>query len=190
MTLTLVHQTPVAERDLVRDAQAGDPRAFEALIGEHDAGLRTLAFRLLEDRAAMQDALQDAYVSAYRAIGSFKGGSAFGTWLYRIVYNACMNELRRRPGRAYVALEDAHEPADPGPGPAEATATRATLAAALSGLSPEHRAVVLLIDAQGFGYDEVAGVLGISPGTVASRLNRARAALRPSLTDHTEEGRA
>ena len=83
-------------------AQAGDARAFDALIEMHDRTLRGLAFRLLEDRFAMQDVMQVAYVSAYRAIGSFSGGSAIGTWLYRIVYNACMDELRRRPRRAHV----------------------------------------------------------------------------------------
>lgn len=190
MTLSGMHAAPAGERELVRRAQAGDPRAFEALIAEHDHGLRALAFRLLEDRAAMQDAMQDAYVSAYRAIGSFTGSSAFGTWLYRIVYNACTDELRRRPRRAYVELEDSHEHVDPAPGLAEAAATRTDLAAALAGLSPDHRAIVLLIDAQGFGYDEAAEALGISAGTVASRLNRARAALRPALADPTNEDHA
>ena len=190
MTLALVRPTPASERERVRSAQAGDARAFEALIAEHDHGLRALAFRLLEDRVAMQDALQDAYVSAYRAIGSFTGSSAFGTWMYRIVYNACIDELRRRPRRGHAALEDAREHADPAPGPGDVVTTRAALASALAGLSPEHRAVVLLIDAQGFSYAEVAQALGISAGTVASRLNRARAALRPVLGDLTEEGHA
>jgi len=175
------HRAPSSERERVRRAQAGDARAFEALIAEHDAGLRGLAFRLLEDQAAMQDAMQEAYVSAYRAIGSFAGESAFGTWLYRIVYNACMDELRRRPRRSYVALDDSHDHADQAPGPGDVAITRGDLAMALAGLSPEHRAVVLLVDAQGFSYDEVAEALGISAGTVASRLNRARAALRPAL---------
>lgn len=182
----------VAEREHVRRAQAGDARAFEALIAEHDRSLRALAFRLLEDRVAMQDALQDAYVSAYRAIGSFTGASAFGTWLYRIAYNACMDELRRRPRRAHVALDDASCPlADPAPGPHDVAVARTDLALALAALSPEHRAIVLLIDADGFSYDETAEVLGISAGTVASRLNRARTALRATLTGpQTQKERA
>jgi len=105
MTLTMRSvRRPAAssERALVLRAQAGDARAFDALIEMHDRTLRGLAFRLPEDRFAMQDVMQVAYVSAYRAIGSFSRGSAIGTWLYRIVYYACMDELRRRPRRAHV----------------------------------------------------------------------------------------
>ncbi len=185
--LATMHGTPTSEAVRLSRAQAGDPRAFEELIAEHDRGLRVLAYRLLEDRAAMQDAMQEAYVSAYRAIGSFRGGSEVGTWLYRIVYNACMDELRRRPRRTHVDLDDAREHVDLAPDPGDVVATRSTLEAALACLSPEHRAIVLLIDAQGFSYQQVADALGISPGTVASRLNRARAALRPALGDLERE---
>jgi len=188
MTLAVVPPPPVSERVRVRRAQAGDPRAFEALIAEHDRSLRRLAFRLLEDHGAMQDAMQDAYVSAYRSIGSFSGEAAFATWLYRIVYNACIDELRRRSHRVHAALQDSLEHPDPALGPADALAARSSLAAALARLTPEHRAIVLLVDAQGLSYAEVADVLGIPAGTVASRLNRARAVLRPALAaDPTTE---
>jgi len=173
----------------VRSAQAGDRRAFEALIAEHDRALRGLAFGLLEDRVAMQDVMQDAYVSAYRAIGSFRADAAIGTWLHRIVYNACMDELRRRPARAHASL-DLVDDVDLTAGPAESLIARSELAAALAALSPEHRAIVLLIDAQGFSYQEVADMLKISAGTVASRLNRARAALRPALASDAGGGGA
>ncbi len=126
--------------------------------------------------------MQNAYVSAYRAIGSFNARAAFGTWLYRIVYNACVDELRRRPARAHVTLEDARDHPDRGDQPADVIAERGALAAALAALTPEHRAVVLLVDAEGFSYEEAAAALGISSGTVGSRLSRARAALRPALS--------
>lgn len=176
-----------SERALVRSAQKGDARAFEALIELHDRALRGLAFRLLEDRFAMQDVMQEAYVSAYRAIGSFSGGSAIGTWLYRIVYNACMDELRRRPRRAHANLDDALQHADPAPGPDEAVAARSDLAVALAALAPEHRAVVLLVDAEGLSYGEAAQALGTTVATVTSRLHRARAALRPVLAADTSQ---
>lgn len=179
-----------SERTLLRRAADGDPRAFEALVAEHDHALRALAFRLLEDRGAMQDVMQDAYVNAYRALGSFAGDAAFGTWLYRIVYNACMDELRRRPRRAHVPLDETPERADPSPGPAETVAARTDLAAALATLTPEHRAIVLLVDANGLSYEQVGGILGVPAGTVASRLNRARAALRPALAPAVANGGA
>jgi RNA polymerase sigma-70 factor (ECF subfamily) len=161
-------------------ARRGDERAFERLVRHYDAGLRALAFRLLGDRTRMDDALQEAYVKAYRALPGFRGGSSVGTWLYRIAYNACLDELKRT--RAVVELDSVRERAG-GVDLAETSALRRELAEALAGLPPEDRAAVLLVDAQGFDYRAAAEVLGVPEGTVASRLNRARAALRRTLHD-------
>jgi RNA polymerase sigma-70 factor (ECF subfamily) len=162
---------------LLRRARRGDAEAFTALVRRHDDTLRALAFRLLGDRAAMDDALQEAYVRAYRSLGSFEGRSGFGTWMYRIAYRTCIDELRRR-GRDDLAPLDSDAAS---PDQSSAVATRLDLAGALAALAPELRAGVLLVDAQGFSYDEAAEILGIPAGTVASRLNRARAALREAL---------
>src|SRR5581483_9518533 len=145
----------------------------------YDPGLRGLAFRLLGDRTRMDDALQEAYVKAYRALPGFRGESSPGTWLYRIAYNACLDELKRT--RAVVDLESVRERAQPAPDPAETLSTRETLAQAIGALPPEDRAAVLLVDAEGFDYGSAAEVLGIPAGTVASRLSRARRALRQAL---------
>jgi RNA polymerase sigma-70 factor (ECF subfamily) len=161
-----------------------DSRAFTELVREHDQGLRALAYRLLEDRDLMDDALQEAYVKAYRALPAFRGDSSLGTWLYRIAYNACLDELRR--SRTVVPLERVEDRPDPAPALPERTATGDLLARALSTLSHEDRAAVLLVDAQGFDYDSAGEVLGVPAGTVASRLNRARAQLRRVLSDDAQ----
>jgi RNA polymerase sigma-70 factor (ECF subfamily) len=144
-----------------------------AVIREHDRSLRALAFRLLGDAEAMDDVLQEAYAKAYRGIARFRGESAAGTWLYRIVYNACIDELRRR--RPAEQLPDDAE-AQP-----DAADLRLDLAAALATLSAEERAAVLLVDADGFDYGTASRILDIPSGTLASRLHRARATLRAAL---------
>jgi RNA polymerase sigma-70 factor (ECF subfamily) len=165
-------------------ARRGDQRAFALLVRHYDDGLRALAYRLLGDRDRMDDALQEAYVSAFRALPAFRGDSAVGTWLYRIAYNACIDELRRE--RQVVPLESVRERPDPRPGPGELLPERHLLAGALAALPAEDRAAVLLVDAQGFDYRSAAEILGVPEGTVASRLNRTRAALRRFLSDDLE----
>jgi RNA polymerase sigma-70 factor (ECF subfamily) len=155
-------------------------RDFAKLVREHDANLRALAFRLLGDRDRMDDALQEAYLRAYRALPRFRGDSAVATWLYRITYNACLDELARTP--QVVALDRVRERADPRPGAAESV----ELADALASLPAADRAAVLLVDAQGFDYRSAAEVLGVPEGTIASRLSRARAHLRRLLDDQLE----
>jgi RNA polymerase sigma-70 factor (ECF subfamily) len=173
------------ELELAR-ARSGDVDAFVALLARYDTSHRRLAFRLLGDRERMDDALQEAYARAFRALRSFRGRSALGTWLYRIVYNACLDELRRASGRREVPLAEWHGGEERGP--AEAVAERLDLAGALASLPIELRAVTLLVDAEGLSYEEAGEVLAVPAGTVASRLNRARATLRASLAPATREG--
>jgi RNA polymerase sigma-70 factor (ECF subfamily) len=164
-------------RALVARARRGDGDAFAALVRLHDRMLRALAYRLLGDRQLMDDVLQDAYVKAFRALPRFRAESSVATWLYRIVYNACQDELRRaRRSREEPLGEELGSAADP----ADAVA-QSDVAAALAGLTPQDRAAVLLVDALGSSYDDAAEVLGVPRGTVASRLNRARPALRAAL---------
>ena len=167
----------------VARARAGDAEAFAALIERNDRSLRALAFRLLGDRDRMDDVLQDAYVKAYRALPGFGGRASVGTWLYRIAYNTCLDELRRSARLVDLPLGELGERRDHRPGVADTVAHRRDLASALAALSPEDRAAVLLVDGRGFDYGEAGEVLGIPQGTVASRLNRARAQLRRALAD-------
>jgi RNA polymerase sigma-70 factor, ECF subfamily len=169
-------QTRPTDELLLARARAGDAGAFGLLLRDADESHRRLAFRLLGDRQLMDDVLQDAYVRAFRALPGFRGRAAFGTWLYRIVYNACLDELRRGRARREVALEEERSGST-----ADDVEERLDLAAALARLPVELRVVVLLVDAEGLSYEEAAEVLGVAPGTIGSRLNRARAALRAAL---------
>jgi RNA polymerase sigma-70 factor (ECF subfamily) len=168
---------------VVGRARQGDRAAFAGIVRHYDARLRALAYRLVRDRDRMDDVLQEVYVKAYRGLPRFKGDSALGTWLYRITYNACLDDLRRRPAVAAVPYEPdaAAAVVDPGIGPADVAALRHDLAVALDRLPPDQRAAVMLVDAYGLDYADAAGVLGVRVGTVASRLSRARAALRDAL---------
>ncbi len=173
-------------RAVIARARRGDPDAFAQIVDRYDRDLRALAFRLLGDRHLMDDVLQESYVKAYRALPGFRGGSRLGTWLYRIVYNACMDELRRAQKVSPLHSEDELALEAPNADPHDAIGERSALGAALASLPPQERAAVLLVDAQGFDYADAARVLDVPPGTVASRLNRARATLRAALAEQDE----
>lgn len=155
--------------------------------------MRRLAYRLLGSRSAMDDALQDAYLKAFRHIDRFDGRSRFSTWLYTITYRTCLDHLRARDGRREVDLEtlSAAGPTafDQTVDVGDAVATRMALDRALLALPPDQAAVVVLVDGEGRSYDEVAQVLAIAPGTVGSRLSRARSTLRDTLDADLEGGR-
>ncbi|MEZ5412594.1 MAG: RNA polymerase sigma factor [Acidimicrobiales bacterium] len=168
----------------MRAGEEIDASRFEAIVRQHDERLRALAYRMLGDRTAMDDALQEAYLKAWRGLGDFRGEAAIGSWLYRIVTTTCLDHLRRRARRQghEVLDDDSEASALPGSGPGGAgVGERLELNEALARLAPGHRAVVLLVDVHGFGYHEVGAMLGIAPGTVGSRLNRAHQALRHLL---------
>jgi RNA polymerase sigma-70 factor (ECF subfamily) len=167
---------------------SGETEAFMELVNEHDRSLRVLAYRLLHDRVAMDDVMQDAYLKAFRAFSGFRGEAQVRTWLYRIVYNACLDRVRSDARRREVPLEvltAAETGARTKTGivddPTDPAVLRGDLAAALAALPADQRAAVLLVDAVGFPHEEAAGVLGVRPGTIASRLHHARSALRTTL---------
>jgi RNA polymerase sigma-70 factor (ECF subfamily) len=183
------------EPALIRDAQRGDLNAFNRLVLEYQTLVYNLAYRILGEGDAAADAAQEAFISAYKHIHHYRGGS-FKAWLLRIVTNACYDELRRRKRRPAASL-DALAVVDKGPD-AEAEAAlvsqdespedhvqRRELARAiqncLNRLPAEMRAVVVMADVQGMDYAEVAQGAGIALGTVKSRLSRARARLRQCL---------
>jgi RNA polymerase sigma-70 factor, ECF subfamily len=177
-----VFRAAEVDGSVVARARRGDQAAFAEIVREYDDRLRGLAYRLLGDRDRMDDVLQEVYVKAFRSLPRFKGASALGTWLYRITYNACMDDLRRHPQATSGEPEMLASVADPGPGPAELAVERNDLAFALDRLPPDQRAAVLLVDAYGLDYREAAGVLGVRAGTIGSRLSRAHATLRETLT--------
>lgn len=167
-------------------ARCGDAEAFATLISHYDPGLRSLAYRLLGDPYRVEDALQETYLKAFRSLPGFRGESKLGTWLYRITYNVCLDELERSARTPYVSLAEAPEPVETGPPPDEALARRFALVAGLQALPPDDRAAILLVDRDGFDYRAAGEVLGVPAGTIASRLNRARASLRHTLAAPAE----
>lgn len=164
-------------------ARRGDVAAFESLVREHDDHMRAVAFRMLGRQDAMDDALQDAYLRAFRAIDGFRGEAKFSTWLHRIVTTTCIDHLRRRDRRREVALPDdddrgwAPSTADP----AAAATRRTDVGRALDALPADQRVTLLLVDGEGYPYDDVAEMLGVAPGTISSRITRARATMRTLL---------
>ncbi len=170
----------LSDRAIVERVQRGDHGAFTELVGGHDRRLRTLAGRLLRNPERVDDALQEVYIKAVRTIGRFRGDANVGTWLYRITYNTCVDELRRRQ---LVLVDDAFDLPSIEPGPAERYATASEVAHMLGRLSPDLRATVLLVDGYGLAYADASRLLDVAPGTVASRLHRARRHLRGATAD-------
>lgn len=172
------------ETNLVRAAVGGSVDAFTQLLRRYDDQMRALAFSMTGAATAMDDVLQNAYLKAFRSIGSFKSQSSFKTWLWRIVFNSAMDEARHSKSSAHIVeIESVVETAVN-----EDVSLRLDIDAALQRLSPEHRAVVLLIDGEGFDYQSAADLLDIPAGTVSSRINHARKALRELLALSIEDG--
>ena len=182
------------EQALIKGAKAGDLDSFNRLVMSYQGLAFNVALRIMGDEAAAADATQEAFLSAYKGLKRYRGGS-FRAWLLRIVTNACYDELRRRKRRPAVSLDEMEEQespmplASPGEGP-EAAAQRAELTRAIEdcllGLAPEFRTVAVLVDVQGFDYQEAAESIGKPLGTVKSRLARARAKLRDCLRQYGE----
>ncbi|MEA4945418.1 MAG: RNA polymerase sigma factor SigM [Propionicimonas sp.] len=178
--------TDLDDKALLAAHVAGDPRAFTELFRRHADRLWTLALRTLRNPEEAEEAVQEAMISAFRRAGDFRGDAAVGTWLHRIVINACFDRLRRAKARPSLPLEDevlAGLPsASPGP---EETTVQAEVALeveqALAGLPVDQRAALVLVDMQGYSTDEAATILGCAPGTVKSRCSRGRAKLAPRL---------
>ena len=176
---------------LVERCRAGDITAFEPLVEKYRQRVWRLAFNVLRDREEALDVTQEAFVRAYQALPSFRGQSAFYTWLFRIVMNVSADRARQRAarGRAFgterVEEEEwARTTPAPGETPDEQAARaeeRERIVRALGALPPRHRDIIVLSDLQGLSYREIADVLGIPMGTVMSRLHNARKRLRQIL---------
>jgi RNA polymerase sigma-70 factor (ECF subfamily) len=141
-----------------------------------------VALRTLRDPEEAADALQDAFISAFRAAGNFRAESQVTTWLHRIVVNACLDRVRRKQARPTVALPEAgfNEPATPRDSMSDRE-TRLVINAALDQLPEDQRAPIVLVDVEGYSVSETAKLLGIAEGTVKSRCARGRAKLAKVL---------
>ncbi|MBM4442220.1 MAG: sigma-70 family RNA polymerase sigma factor [Candidatus Rokubacteria bacterium] len=176
---------------LVERVRGGDVAAFEPLVEKYRQRVYRLAYNVLRNQEDAWDAAQDAFIKAYKALPSFRGQSAFYTWLFRIVMNVAHDKARSRgaQGRAFGTERLTEEEwertmPDPGENPDAAAARaeqRARLTRALETLPEHHRAIIMLSDLEGLSYREIADVLSIPMGTVMSRLHNARKRLRAAL---------
>lgn len=173
------------EETLVALAVEGDFDAFEVLVEAYDDRMRAVAYRCLGSSRLMDDALQVAYVKAFKNLGSFRYEAKFSTWLHRIVVNAC-HDVRSRPELTNeVALPDMLHL---GTNTMEENIIQSDeLAQALQNVPFDQRVVLVLVDAQGLSYDEAAEILRVQNGTIASRLHRGRANLRTALLASRED---
>ncbi len=196
-----------AESLLIARSQQGDRRAFNELVVRHQSGAYALALRMLGDAEAAADVTQDAFLSAFRALGSLRGVS-FRAWLYRIVSNGCYDHWRaqgRRPASSLESLLDGGDEEETRGASADALLAQATpdpawdpervvlraevveeIQLALLKLPDEQRLAVILSDVQGLPYEEIARAMNTSLGTVKSRISRARAHLRKLLMPNEE----
>ena len=176
---------------LLERCRRGSVEAFEELVAPYLQKVYNLALRLSRNPEDASDLAQEALLRAFVSLRDFRGESSFSTWLYRITFNVCRDEARRRRRHAVVSLDEplgtregektTRELVSPVGDPVQETETRELREAIWEGirsLSPEFRAVLVLRDIEGLPYEEIAQVLDISLGTVKSRLNRARNALR------------
>jgi len=179
------------EKQLVRLAQDGSQEAFEALVGKYQSKVFSMAMSFIRNREAADDAAQEVFLKAYLALPKFHLKSEFGTWLYRIAINHIKDVLRKRGRAREVSLDDVRELSFVGENVLEtAEAERETevrkglVHRMVQALPGKYRIILTLRDIQGLPYDEISRVLHLSPGTVDSRLHRARRMLRTKLTPH------
>jgi len=179
------------ERLLIEQARSGDIAAFNGLVLAYQDRIYTITYRIMGETHSAADMAQDAFITAFRKLDTYRGGS-FAGWLGRIATNTCYDELRRRQRRPADYLDDLpggdsddgpHLPADT-PTP-EQEAQRSELSQALQDcinrLTPDQRVVLIMSDIQGMAYQEIADVTDVSLGTIKSRLSRARLAMRRCL---------
>lgn len=157
----------------------GAEEAFEIIMRRHEDRIFSLALRMTGDRSDALDATQDAFIQAFRRARSFRGESAFGTWLYRIAVNASHDLLRRR-ARAPIPAEEVPEEAAPGRVD-ERASVRVDISAALAELQEDYRIAVVMHDLGGIPYEQIARETGVGIGTVKSRISRGRRRLADLL---------
>lgn len=184
------------DRGLIARAQQGDTAAFRSLVERHQRRAFSIALQLVRDENDARELVQDAFLRVYRSLASFQGGSSFFTWLYRIITNLSI-DLIRKPGRQLADIDESRFETDEaqeadfpflsrvdGADPADVVRRReiaSRLQAALEALPPYHRDVILMREIEGLSYEEMAQAMGVSKGTIMSRLFHARQKLQKAL---------
>lgn len=187
------------DRQLVEQARGGDHRAFRSLVERHQRRVFAHAYGLVRDEQDARELTQEAFLRVHRSLDAFQGGASFHTWLYRIVTNLAIDHLRR-PARREAQLDESKEVVEEqdapflsrieGADPRRAIQRKelaARIQSALDALPPYHRSVILLREVEGMSYEEMAEAIGVSKGTIMSRLFHARQKLQRALADCYEE---
>lgn len=183
------------ELKLIELSRAGDTAAFGELIVRYEKKVYNLAYRFTNNQEDAMDLTQEAFLRAYTSLTDFRGGASFGTWIHRITANLCLDEIRRRKRQPICSLDVAvttgdgeevwRQLVDEGETPLEAVEKRELQTAVQEGISSldeEFRLAVILRDIQGHSYEEIAEIIGVSIGTVKSRISRGRRALKDKLS--------
>lgn len=188
--------TELAEADAIRLAQQGDATAFERIYQLHSRRVYSLCLRMVSNPAEAEDLTQEAFLQLFRKIATFRGESAFSTWLHRMAVNVVLMRLRKKT-MAVTSLEEATEPDEESGGPRRdfggpdlqltGSIDRMNLGRAIEQLPPGYKAVFVLHDIQGYEHNEIAGILNCSIGNSKSQLHKARMRLRQLLHETLRE---
>ena len=180
------------EADAIRLAQQGDPSAFERIYQLHSRRVYSLCLRMVGNTAEAEDLTQEAFLQLFRKIGSFRGESAFSTWLHRLSANVVLMKLRKKR-MPETSLEETTEPDEESGGPRRdfgapdllltGSVDRVNLQRAVEQLPPGYRAIFVLHDVQGYEHNEIAEIMGCSIGNSKSQLHKARMRLRELLQE-------
>ena len=188
----------INEKELLKKCQSGDREAFNILVETYQRQVINLAYGMLSNSEDATDAAQEVFIKVYRNIDNFEGKSSLATWIYRITSNVCKDFLRKRTRTLqavsiYEGSEDDDdrpmEIKDSSPTPQEhieMTETQREVRKALDELPEEYKSVIVMYDLEGLSYDEISNVLQCPVGTIKSRLNRARKALKKNLSEKRE----
>ena len=184
------------ESDIIRQCKNGNREAFNILVETYQSKVINMAYGMLSNQEDAYDAAQEVFIKIYRNIERFEAKSSLSTWIYRITVNVCNDFLRKRTRTAqtislYPESEDDKpiEIKDDAPTPhehVEITETQALVRKALDEISEEFKTVIVLYDIEGLSYDEISAILKCPVGTIKSRLNRARKALKKKLSEKRE----
>ena len=182
------------EIEIIEKVNQGDTSAFEALVQTYQGRIYTLCRYLLKNPQDAEDAAQDTFVKAFQGLKSFTPTSTFYTWLYRIAVNTCLDFKRKSSLQSFYSSADIRKKLDmvPSklPSPESAYAAKESIHAlrvALNSISEKLRVVIVLKEIEGLSYEEIASILGVSVGTVKSRISRAREELRKMMEEFTEQ---
>jgi RNA polymerase sigma-70 factor (ECF subfamily) len=171
-----------ADLDLVERFLDGDVQAFDELMDAHEDRVFGICLRMLRDRDAALDAVQETFINVFRKADRYRAEAAFSTWLYRVAVNTCYDQIRKSKRRAASPLPETLDPADPRSGDEfESAEVRPQIEEALQALPAEFRAAVVLVDLENQALETAANMLSVPVGTVKSRVFRGRRLLAESL---------